>query len=112
MDFLLSRHSPMLPQPLFPFPLSLLRKGSLPSIRFISPSLLSHTYGLSVCPSGSLEATVSLSPGLSEFKVIEPNTALRDEVWGVSLEIPWAYTSGLTRHKEVQSHKMPTPKFG
>ena len=34
------------------------------------------------------------------------------KLWGISLEIPWVYTNGLTRHKELQSHRMLTPKFG
>ena len=33
-------------------------------------------------------------------------------VWGISLGIPWAYTNGLTRHKETQSPKMLTLEFG
>ena len=31
---------------------------------------------------------------------------------GTSLGMPQAYTKGLTRHKETQSHKMLTPKYG
>ena len=32
-------------------------------------------------------------------------------LWGISLEIPWVYTNGLTSHKELQSHRMLSPKL-
>lgn len=33
-------------------------------------------------------------------------------LWGISLGTPWAYTNGLTRHREVRSYRMLTPEFG
>ena len=58
--FLSARYSPVLPQPLFLFPLLLRRRGSLSSIHFVFPSSQSCTCGPSGCPAGSLDVRLSL----------------------------------------------------
>ena len=37
---------------------------------------------------------------------------IKERMWGISLEIPWAYTNGLTRCKELQSCRVLSPKLG
>ena len=78
-SFLLSRYSPMLPQLLFLFPLSLRRRGSLPSLPtqpvFSLPR--SYTYGPPACPGESLGTSLSLcSPDSWNSKSFGLNTSV------------------------------------